>query len=99
MHFLPKLVFFSYFMGFLCYDVYFSVFQDNQDAGCGGCPLCPAVDALPNAGGHQLRHRPPLPRHLVHPFLPDVHLHQQRHQPHHLQPHVSEVSRCVQEAL
>ncbi|TMS15840.1 Thyrotropin-releasing hormone receptor [Larimichthys crocea] len=42
---------------------------------------------------------PPYPQHLVPTLLPDVHLRQQCHQPHHLQPHVAEVSRRIQKAL
>lgn len=72
---------------------------DNKDAGCGGRALRLALDALPNTGGGQLLYRPALPQHLVPALLPDVHLHQQCRQPHHLQPHVSEVPRRVQKAL
>lgn len=76
-----------------------SFFTDNKDVGCGGRPLRVALDALPNTGGGKLLHRPAVPQHLVPALLPNVHLRQQRHQPHHLQPHVSEVSCCIQKAL
>lgn len=72
---------------------------DNKDAGGGGRPLRLALGALPYAGGGQLLYRPALPQQLVSALLPNVHLHQQRHQPHHLQPHVSEVSHGIQKAL
>lgn len=72
---------------------------DNKDVSCSGRPLRPALDALPNTGGGQLLHRPTLPQQLVPALLSDVHLHQQRCQPHHLQPHVPEVPRGVQKAL
>ena len=42
---------------------------------------------------------PPVPQHLVPPLLPDVHLPEQCHQPHHLQPDVAEIQICLQEAL
>lgn len=65
----------------------------DQDAGCGGGPVRHALDAVPHSGGCQLLPGPGLPGQLVPAFLPDLHLPQQRHQPGHLQRHVSEVSR------
>ncbi|XP_064586275.1 thyrotropin-releasing hormone receptor-like isoform X1 [Zonotrichia leucophrys gambelii] len=71
----------------------------DQDAGSGGGPLCRAVAAVPHAGGGELLRGPSVPQHLVPPLLPPVHLPEQRHQPHHLQPHVTEVQGCLQEVV
>lgn len=65
----------------------------DKDAGSGGDSLCFAVDALSDAGGGQLLPQGRLSGHLVPSVLPSLHLHEQRHQPYHLQCHVAEVSR------
>lgn len=64
----------------------------DQDAGSGGNPLRPALDAVPHSGGGQLLPGQGLFGQLVRAFLQNLHLPQQRHQPSHLQCHVSEVS-------
>lgn len=63
----------------------------HQDAGGGCAALRSPVDALPRAGTAQLLYGPAFPRPLGPSLLPNRCLYQQRHQPHHLQPHVPEV--------
>lgn len=82
--------------GFLTYNL---PLLGNQDASCGGDPFCRTLDALPDLSGSQLLPGQGLPGHLVPPLLPSVHLPEQRHQSRHLQRHVSEVPRRLQEAV
>lgn len=58
--------------------------------------LCRPVDALPHTGAPLLLCGPAFPGPLGAPLLPHLCLHQQRHQPHHLQPHVPEVPAAFQ---
>lgn len=79
--------------------IFLLVATGDQDAGCGGDPVRHALDALPHPGGGQLLPGQGLPGQLVPALLPDLHLPQQRHQPGHLQRHVSKVSRCFPQDL
>lgn len=74
-------------------------FPGDKDARGGGGPLRSALDALPHFGPDQLICVYTLPECLVPALLSDLHLRQQRHQPPHLQPHVTEVPLRLSAAI